>query len=694
MMNYPSPPSGVSADITKPSVEYRKDTARVVGALILFFAVYLLILVLALGMVAAAIVAGVLLIITIPNVYTLIIGGAMGAVGIFLLIYLVKFLFSKHKIDRSGMMEITREEEPVFFEFVRKISAETGTRFPKKIYLTTEVNASVFYDSSFLSMFFPVRKNLHVGLGLVNSSNISELKAVIAHEFGHFSQRSMKAGSYVYQVNRVVHDMLYNNAGYSNVISGFARTHGAFYLAAYATGYMIGLVQKLMAYMYNFVNLRNQKLSREMEFHADIISASTSGYQPLIASLRRMEISQTGYDRMIEVCNAAIPLNLKPENIFPLQSQTIKYLSDDYKIEFSQGLPQITATTFARFYQSKVKIKDLWASHPSTDDREKNLQLLNLPPGDIIHDSAWTAFQYPEAIQKKMTTFLFSKITFEKTPLIMNETVYEDQYNNVYKKFRFDDRYHGYYDNREIPYFNVDEEKNTTTDIFPDEIFNAEKTIDLLRINGLKEDIEILRSIAEKNIKTRYFEYENIQYRTRQAPDILQKCEMQLKSLESEIRETDRKLLLYFYEQAGKSQSHETYIALYDNTIRYQDMARQHLEMISEMMNLANLVLASKNADEAKFLANTLIQKDYTCKEKIKLLIADPNVAEAINEDIQKRLEAFIEADAIYYFGDTFLGEKFQNLHMALITFMDATNRIVILQKKKFLDFQAELITR
>jgi len=33
-----------------------------------------------------------------------------------------------------------------------------------------------FYNSSFWSMFLPVRKNLEIGLGLVNSINISEFK--------------------------------------------------------------------------------------------------------------------------------------------------------------------------------------------------------------------------------------------------------------------------------------------------------------------------------------------------------------------------------------------------------------------------------------------------------------------------------------------------------------------------------------
>ena len=37
-------------------------------------------------------------------------------------------------------------------------------------------------------MFLPVKKNLTMGLGLINSTTVSELKSILAHEFGHFSK--------------------------------------------------------------------------------------------------------------------------------------------------------------------------------------------------------------------------------------------------------------------------------------------------------------------------------------------------------------------------------------------------------------------------------------------------------------------------------------------------------------------------
>ena len=46
--------------------------------------------------------------------------------------------------------------------------------------MSARVNAAVFYDLSILNFIFPSRKNLEIGLALVNVLTLSELKAVLA----------------------------------------------------------------------------------------------------------------------------------------------------------------------------------------------------------------------------------------------------------------------------------------------------------------------------------------------------------------------------------------------------------------------------------------------------------------------------------------------------------------------------------
>jgi Zn-dependent protease with chaperone function len=189
------------------SPEFKKKTARAVRSIVLFVMVYLVLVALSIGLMLVCGYLGILLILH-GRIFSIFAGAGIIAMSLFVLGFLVKFMFKRHQIERDGMTEITENEHPMLFQLIREVANEVHTDFPKHIYLTENVNASVFYDSIFWSMFFPIRKNLQIGMGLMNSLTITEFKAVLAHEFGHFSQDSMRVGNYVYNVNQVVYNGL------------------------------------------------------------------------------------------------------------------------------------------------------------------------------------------------------------------------------------------------------------------------------------------------------------------------------------------------------------------------------------------------------------------------------------------------------------------------------------------------------
>src|SRR5262249_35948718 len=203
---YPSGPVNVPKDFTQPTARYRWEVTVVMVSLLLSLALYLVL------------VAGstwlCYVLVTAPwpiragNGYVFLRIVAIICSGL-LALYLVKGLFKGSHQDESLLLEITEADQPELFKFIRQICADTGAPVPHMVYLTPEVNAAVFYQSSFLSLVLPTPKNLLIGLGLVNMLNLSEFKAVLAHEFGHFSQKSMKVGTYVYVANKVMADIIY-----------------------------------------------------------------------------------------------------------------------------------------------------------------------------------------------------------------------------------------------------------------------------------------------------------------------------------------------------------------------------------------------------------------------------------------------------------------------------------------------------
>lgn len=148
------------------SPEFKTQATKAIIAITFFALTYVIILVLAVGLTALCVALGFVLIAFKPMFITIALGVGLASMGILILIFLLKFIFKSHKTDRSHLMEINKLDEPYLFKLIDEIVNEVKTSYPKKVYLSTDVNASVFYDSSFWSMFFPVKKNLQIGLGL------------------------------------------------------------------------------------------------------------------------------------------------------------------------------------------------------------------------------------------------------------------------------------------------------------------------------------------------------------------------------------------------------------------------------------------------------------------------------------------------------------------------------------------------
>src|SRR5690349_15261900 len=313
---YPPNPTNVPASATETTASFKREVSKVLGSIFLFFLVYLVMVLLSVGLAIACFYGGVMLIVNVPRLITILIGIGIIGLGAMVFIFLIKFIFAVSKFDRSGSIEITQTDQPELFEFIRQLTRDTHTPFPKKIYLSTDVNACVFYDSSFWSMFFPVRKNLQIGLGLVNCLNISEFKAVMAHEFGHFSQRSMKLGSFVYNVNRIIYNMLYENKDYTSSLQSFARASGYFAFFVSITVQIVRAIQSVLKAMYGVINKNYLSLSREMEFHADCVAASVAGGNNLSSALKRVELGNTCYNITLQKCDEIYKEKQVSKNIY------------------------------------------------------------------------------------------------------------------------------------------------------------------------------------------------------------------------------------------------------------------------------------------------------------------------------------------------------------------------------------------
>src|SRR5262249_18091768 len=239
---------------------------------------------------------------------------------------LVKGLFKRQRVDAALQVEVTEAQQPRLFAFLRRLCKDTGAPRPRRVYLSAEVNAAVFYHPSFLSLFLPTRKNLVIGLGLVNRLNLSEFKAVLAHEFGHFSQSSMKLGSYVYTSNQIINELVFGRDWLDDLMGMLRGLDVRIAVFAWAfTGVLWG-VRKTLQGLFRVINFSNAALLREMEFNADLVAVRVAGSDALVHGLARLDFAADALAQAWADLTAAADHGLYTSDLFYHQTRAAEYL--------------------------------------------------------------------------------------------------------------------------------------------------------------------------------------------------------------------------------------------------------------------------------------------------------------------------------------------------------------------------------
>lgn len=604
---YPAAPAGVPDEVTQPSAGFRNEVRKVVLTLVLFGLLYLLILAASIALTIMLVMMGFWIVAAIHNIWAIIFGIGIAGVGLMVLAFVIKFLFARKVETDSRRREITAEEYPDLFDFIRNISEETHTRFPKHIYLSPEVNAYVFYDSSFWSMILPVRKNLVVGLGLVNMTNLSEFKSVIAHEFGHFSQKSMRAGSYVYHANKVLYNMLYENNSYSEALSRWAGIHTIFSICAQITVKIVQVIQWILQQAYKVVNKQYMSLSRQMEFHADAMSAKVAGSNNAVHALRRIEFADVCYQTVIERYNEWLPDKFKGQNLFTHQRIAGAVIAADYRLPLSGGLPLLQEADQHYKAYNRVKLGDQWASHPSREQREEALNALNLH-GPVVDEPAWILFPDAGALQETFTSQLYEQVPDRDDLVTLNDEQFSQKHAAKISSYSYPVYYEGFYNGRSISRFDTHGHSmltRTITDL--PAFFQADNDL-YKKIQAMQNDLELLDYIADRNNAVRSFDFEGDRYKRRDVPTLKARVETQLKEAEQSLVKKDEQVYAHFFHIA-QLQSKGTADALrqaYETAFKFEDIKADNLKSCEHVVALMQPFNSDQTAENARYHSEQL----------------------------------------------------------------------------------------
>jgi Zn-dependent protease with chaperone function len=403
-----------------------------------------------------------------------------GILAAVLCLFLVKGLF-KWKNDKQAMrIEITEREQPVLFGFIQRVCQDTHAPRPHRVYVSPEVNAAVFYHESILSLFLPTPKNLLIGLGLVNELCLSEFKAVLAHEFGHFSQQTMKLGRYVYTSNRVIADLVFGRDWLDAVVDVIGRLDIRIAFIAWIFAGVLWVVRQCLKGLFRLINFANFALSREMEYNADLMAVTVTGSDALIHGLARLDFASASLAQAWRDLAKAAQHKLYTRDVFYHQKRAGDYLRSQADLADFGTVPGVADDMLQKVHVFKpddTSTREMWATHPSNYDREVNAKK-HYVRGPVDERSPWLLFLNAQALCERMSRLVYEQLLDLKEPKLDAPEAVQALIDEEHLEITYQPRYHGLYDHRYIKPGDLDLPASQTDEFKdPDRLAQAYQTL-------------------------------------------------------------------------------------------------------------------------------------------------------------------------------------------------------------------------
>lgn len=298
-------------------------------------------------------------------------------VGFYTVLAIVLSIFTRVKESEPGRL-LTEVEAPGLWALAREIAGRTGTRPVDAVYLTPGVEVAVTERGRLLQKLRGAgQRYLIVGLGSLPGMTEREFAAILAHEYGHFSNRDTAGGNIAHQVNLSMHAMAYRLAS-----RGLARWYNP------AWWFINGFSKVFFRITLG--------ASRLQEILADRYAALAYGAQDLIDGLTRIIRQDLAFDLMVDrSARRALAQGRDLPNLYAAPASA----SVD------------AATLEKQFDEIMARPTAPYDSHPAVSERIRLVQ--DLPSASVGRGSdrpASELFADLPALQAEMTRFVQGKL--------------------------------------------------------------------------------------------------------------------------------------------------------------------------------------------------------------------------------------------------------------------------------------------
>ncbi|MFI9188230.1 M48 family metallopeptidase [Streptomyces californicus] len=205
-------------------------------------------------------------------------------------------------------VRVDESREPRLWQTVRDVAQQVGTRAPDEIVLTGDVNAAVSEDSRLLGLVGGTRR-LRIGLPLMTGLSESGLRAVLAHEMGHYGNADTRLAAVsergrVHVLRTIAHFEERADAKVSKerarqekkAASAVAKGRKAKEVDTTGTGITYRAMARLYTAYGKFYLRATLSGSRRAEFAADVAAARIAGRDATSSALREIPVIDAAHD--------------------------------------------------------------------------------------------------------------------------------------------------------------------------------------------------------------------------------------------------------------------------------------------------------------------------------------------------------------------------------------------------------------
>ncbi|MFF1569012.1 M48 family metallopeptidase [Streptomyces sp. NPDC058293] len=209
--------------------------------------------------------------------------GMVLTVSVLLAVAILRGLFAFLQAGRLGPVphgvEVTPQDQPELWGQIQAAAEVAGQRPPNELYLVAEVNAGVAEQSRLLGLL-PGRRRMLLGLPLLDGLTVPQLRAVLAHEFGHYGNRDTRLGAVTMRGREA---LLHTVEVFQKGSTPLHHTIGALY---------VGYARMFLR--------TSQSMARHQELAADQMAARHAGRDATTAALRALPVLAAAHTHYLE----------------------------------------------------------------------------------------------------------------------------------------------------------------------------------------------------------------------------------------------------------------------------------------------------------------------------------------------------------------------------------------------------------